>query len=460
MGVLTKNWDKYDPVNENPPEEEEEDKVGFFTKLYRFAVILGAVLLIIALCEAVVTMAEPLEWNQTVFQCNSTFDVDTAVSTEAPNTAYPTATISSLGYSSGSRYRIYQNWSRFCYAFTGKDIKNVTVSNYVFEGRAVGVSVSSAPITYAGNLTPFFSLTWNNQPDYDHTENVSLSPVFIGTAQDDKFINITLNATWFYNLCNGIIDDYAIVYKSNETNGGFANMDMCNINTANAPKLIVHTGDVCTPSWQNTSLILNYTGFCTVNDTQQDFYYIEQYDANGCGNSTNSTYPFTLYNSTCNYCDPYVVNSTYGEIYSIGVCNTTGFMPMQHFLTSYDANYSRCCALTGFEADCVNSTTFYENLTYPCTYKTPLNQDLGVGHCPQNNQTWMFLAAVVVFCLFFVVLASVFKSFVLAGTAFVTSLLFTWASTLIGGCGFYFSGVMFAVGVCLCIYCTSLFFRR
>ncbi len=97
--------------------------------------------------------------------------------------------------------------------------------------------------------------------------------------------------------------------------------------------------DYCMPSLTNTSWSLwQNSGSCLINDTQLQNRSMIEYDTNFCGEITNSTFWETQY-IACDFCIPSMTNTSWSSWQNISACLANNTVTQQRNRTQYDANF-------------------------------------------------------------------------------------------------------------------------
>jgi hypothetical protein len=173
-------------------------------------------------------------------------------------------------------------------------------------------------------------------------------------------VNLT-NTTLIFNqtiscLPNNTKNDsyYWIEYDTNFC-GTFANLTY----TTN---LFNDTCVYCAENVTNTTLIFNQTIACLPNNTRNDSYYWIEYDDNYCGFYVNQTFTTNLFNESCVFCTPNLVNTSLIFNQTIE-CMQNGYRNDSYYQIQYDSNYCPYAVNQTF-------TTYIYNVTCtPSVYK-------------------------------------------------------------------------------------------
>ena len=106
-------------------------------------------------------------------------------------------------------------------------------------------------------------------------------------------------------------------------------------------------------------------GTCLTNDSFQEIRNFTEYDVNSCPDSTSTIYYESRY-STCDYCTPYLVNTTWSSWTNITECYSNETANYQRNLTEFDNN--TCYEVTSLPADYIENTTYDDYKWDSCSY--------------------------------------------------------------------------------------------
>lgn len=143
------------------------------------------------------------------------------------------------------------------------------------------------------------------------------------------------------------------------------------------------SGDTCTPEWLNTSWG-DYTYIdCLINDTGNYSSNLTQYDANTCPTSSNTTFYDYVYNASCNYCNYTITNTSW--VYNSTIeCMVNSTQNDSYFMTEYDQDYDICYGVTSIASDLWNGGL--NNTYWNYVYNVSCSSDSCT--CPASGSNW------------------------------------------------------------------------
>lgn len=249
------------------------------------------------------------------------------------------------------------------------DVSPSTNLELYFNDTCPSGSSSGGSINISVNQTYDFNVTGN--VSHQHYYNVTNINISVNTTADHRGMGTN---------CSYIIDDNATVVMGDGTtnNGTFtvtpkANYTLyyqCNWNDQNevwtAWATVNATPDegACSPTWTNTSWILNATSACTVSDNQSINYTLYEYDSSVPQCSAQVWMHNSTGNQSCNYCSYSIETETGNWTNASYSCGT-------RISYSWDINYTTCCNITLQDSDCyAGNATHQDNATFYGNYSS------------------------------------------------------------------------------------------
>lgn len=224
--------------------------------------------------------------------------------------------------------------------------------------------------TYTWDTTPYYSQQVKIKVIDEMSENA------YGWIAVDDFkqklangteVNTSIRYANYRNSSTSIVTNNNILSLDLLNNNYTWNIQCTNdegIGISGSRNLAVNVGAGCSPSLLNTSWTYNYTVGCMINDTRNDSYYRIQYDANNCGGANTTFYTF-IYNTTCDYCLPSILNTT--EVIVANGCYINDTTNKTYSWHSYDSN--TCYDITGLPSDAYSNITYSFNIyNETCNY--------------------------------------------------------------------------------------------
>jgi hypothetical protein len=218
------------------------------------------------------------------------------------------------------------------------------------------------------------SITWNSP--YNTTINKDYVTLNWTTNSNATSCNLSFNGTWYNQSCDKtdwtqeITDLVEGNYTINVTcSDGTNNVTSDNIWINHIP--ICQDSETfwlyfCVTDLQNTSWSSwEPIGSCLINDSYLEERSLEQYDANDCPGSTNTTF-YEYRWEVCDYCTPSPTNTSWTPWTNITECFPNETSYYERSRDEYDSNF--CYDQTGLESDEYENTTHYEYKWDSCVY--------------------------------------------------------------------------------------------
>ena len=249
----------------------------------------------------------------------------------------------------------------------------VTINNLDSDNDGIKDVNDNCPYSYNPNQANYDgdSAGDNCDPDDDNdgfNDNQDVCQFQYGTCRGCPLNpNWTLNSTW--SACTVQDTQFKNYYDTN----------MCG---QTPPPPVSQACNFCNYSPTNTSWsFFANVSLCRTNDTQLINVSRKEYDSNyaSCyqitgisfdlwNNGQNKTH-YTTNQTSCDYCYPIPLNSSWGDWYNITVCRANKTKVQEREKTEFDSAYSMCYALTQNPLDKWNNgnnKTHYQQTTIPC----------------------------------------------------------------------------------------------
>ncbi|MBI2630053.1 S8 family serine peptidase [Candidatus Pacearchaeota archaeon] len=262
---------------------------------------------------------------------------------------------------------------------TNVTIKNCEISNY-----SHGIA-SYSDNTYSNKIINNI-IKWNfrgidatnRQNIFNNSIKDNVVGVSISANHPDVLVNYNdLFSNSALNLYNGIVDDQINALNNywgttNET--GIRNKISGNVTFI--PYSNSQFGEpLCAPNLSNTTWTNWINLSCLRNDKMNQTRLLVQYDTNNCGMIQNQTIYEYRANQICDFCKPYLMNTTFSEWKNQTSCLLGDYYIQNRSKIEYDSNYSLCYKITNLTSDLWNSginKTHWEFRNQTCDNCTPL----------------------------------------------------------------------------------------
>jgi len=150
---------------------------------------------------------------------------------------------------------------------------------------------------------------------------------------------------------------------------------------------------ICNPLLQNTSKSSWSNISCLISDKLNQSRNWIQYDSNNCGLIQNQSFIEYQTNEACNFCNPYIINTTMSTWQNQTSCLLGDYYIQNRSKVEYDSNYSTCFAVTNLSSDLWNNgvnKTYWEFRNQTCDFCKPQIVNTSWSNwlnisCLQNN---------------------------------------------------------------------------